>query len=469
MISLESIHTSVKRRGTSFRWINDDSETRWLTKIVEMLVFALAVPAIGYTFFRDDPVGLHSGLPWLLLPPVVFAVRYGTVWGLLCGLTATASLLYPWQAYVDNQSQLIALAIGTIVLCIIVGDAASTWKRSVRTSAAENGYLRHRLKEFSNDYHILKVSHGQLEEFMAGRRLSLRQAMQQLKPALSTDGEGLQAGNQLMAVFAQFGAVQIAGLYGMKTESRVDPEPIAVHGEMPALPLFDPLLKLAVEHKQLVSLKLTAQAEGNHSSELLAVLPLVDSQGKLHGILAIKDMHFMAFQQENLNVLSLLGNYIGDQMTRARASRGSRSGAFLAELDSAVNFARSSNIQSSLLCLQLKPFDRADEVAEFISSNIRSLDSAWQPQSGGNQTTIVVLLPLISDRQCKAYFERIVRAVEEQFELDLNNCLDDVRVRQIQRRDSRESCLEFINALGTSEAGKGSKRGLFSWMRSRAA
>ena len=130
---------------------------------------------------------MNAGFPWFILPPVIFAARYGAVWGFLCALAASAVLAYPFAAYTGNLSQLIALGVGTTILSIIVGDYASAGKKQSAQEYAENQYLRHRLKEFSKDYHILKVSHGQLEEFMAGQRLSVRQALQQLKPLLTTN------------------------------------------------------------------------------------------------------------------------------------------------------------------------------------------------------------------------------------------------------------------------------------------
>lgn len=461
MISFNSPSGNPAGKQSTFQWVDDGTQRRWFQKIIELCLFAIAVPAVGFFFFADDPVGMNSGLPWLLVPPVIFAARYGTTWGLLCAVATAATLLYPWPAYLGQQSQLLALAIGTIILSIIVGDAANTWKRNSRQAYAENHYLRHRLKEFSNDYHVLKVSHSQLEEFMAGKRLSLRQAMQQLQPLLSTDSNGLQAGSELMAIFAQFGAVQVAGLYGMRENRRVDPTPIATHGQMPELQLFDPLLKLAIESRNLVSIKLSPHTAEHGQTSLLAVVPIIDSHNHIHGLLAIKDMHFLAFQQENLNVLALMGAYTGDMLSRSRSVGKSRSGWFLAELDNAVRFARTSKVQSSLLCLQLKKFDQADKVAEFLTSNIRSLDSAWQPNSVNGNATVVILLPLISDKQCKAYLMRAVEAVQEEFKLDLHANLEDVRARQIQKRDTRESCMDFINdftGMGEARNQKGKRK-----------
>ncbi len=454
-----SLSDNPKKRKSSFQWVDDGTQNRWFQKTIELILFAAIVPVVGFYFFPADPIGLNSGLPWLLVPPIVFAARYGTTWGLVCALATSLCLLYPWPAYVAQSSQLMTLGIGLIILTIIVGDAANTWKRNSRHAHAENHYLRHRLKEFSNDYHVLKVSHSQLEEFMAGKRLSLRQALQQLQPLLTTNSDGLSAGSELMAVFAQFGAVQVAGLYGVKDNKRVNPTPIATHGQMQDLPVFDPLLKMAIESRQLVSVKLTNNIKVNAETGLLAVVPIVDSHNHLHGVLAIADMHFLAFQQENLNVLSLLGNYVGDMLSRSRSMGESRSGWFMAELDNAVKFARTNRVNSSLLCLQFKQFDKADQVANFLARNIRSLDSSWQPRSMDGSQTVVILLPLINDAQCQAYLTRAAEAVEKEFKLDLNDHLQQVRARQIHRRDTRESCLDFINEFtGLTTTGKGKRK-----------
>ncbi len=448
MISFNLPSSAVQKQKKGFSWTKTGPHKRWPHKVIELVVFAAIVPAIGYLFFPHDPVGMNAGFPWFIIPPVLFAARYGAVWGFLCSVAASAILAYPFVAYASDISNLIALAVGTTILSIIVGDYASAGKKQSTQEYAENQYLRHRLKEFSKDYHILKVSHGQLEEFMAGQRLSIRQALQQLKPSLTTNNnEEMQAGNELMAVFAQFGAVQIAGLYGIKSRDRINPRPLATHGKMPELPLFDPLLKLAIDSHQLVSVKLEAQANQTVESQLLAVIPIVDSHDHLHGVLAIKDMHFMAFQQENLNVLALLGSYIGDMLTRSKSVGESRSGWFLAELDNAIRFASSNRVQSALLAIKLKNTDQTQLVSDFLGSNIRSLDCSWQPHSATGSSSIIILMPLMNQSQCNAYLQRIAKKLFDEHNIELNNVAAEVQMKQIKRRDTRDTCLTFVNKV----------------------
>ena len=400
---------------------------------------------------------MNSGFPWIVMPAVLFAARYGTVWGFVCAVASVATLAYPWQAYANQSTSLIALGVGTIILSILVGDFASAGKKQSAQESAENKYLRHRLKEFSKDYHVLKVSHGQLEEFMAGKRMSVRQALQQLKPMLTSNtSDEIKAGSELMAVFAQYGAVQVAGLYGTKDHDRLDPKPVATHGGMPELNLFDPLVKLAIDKKQLVSVKLHAQENETVESDLLAAVPIVDSHGHLHGVLAIKDMHFMAFQQENLNVLSLLGSYVGDMLTRSKSEGESRSGWFMAELSNAVRFARQNSVSSCILAIRLTPDAKTQFVMDFLSTNIRSLDSAWQPEQSENQSTMVFLLPLMTDVQAQAFLQRVSKKLFDESGIDLAATTEVVSAKQIKKRDTEESCVKFVNKVaGFSKANDG--------------
>lgn len=439
-----SIVSSVKSNMSISRLLRVLQDGRERVRVIEMLFFALLAPLAGTYLFAHDPLGLNSGFPWAAALPIVFAARYGSSWGLGCALVAALACFYPWAVYEGQATALTALGLGTVIVSVIAGDSATAWRRRSGQAEAENQYLRHRLKEFSTDYHVLKVSHGQLEEYMAGQRLSLRQALQQLRPVLSSNDEGLQAGSDLMAVFAQFCSVQIAGLYAMKSDSAVDVKPVATHGDMSELPHFDPLLKLALKERRVVSVKLESLAGDSHESELLAVVPLVDAQDHLHGVLAIKDMHFMAFQQENLNILALLGGYIGDMLTRSRGQSQSNEGWFSAELDTALRFAHSHSVQSSLLCLQLVQAERSQEIIEFITSNIRSLDSAWFPPVEHSLPSAAILMPLMSQMQCEAYLHRLASTVSKEFQMELRPLIKNVATMQIAAGDDRAVCLNFI-------------------------
>lgn len=415
------------------------------TRHVEFVLFAALLPLIGHLIFSEDPLGIHSGFPWVIAGPVLFAARYGSIWGFLCGVLASAVfVVMPTNAYANELASLMSLCIGMVVMSVIVGDASLQWRRKSIQSSAENQYLRHRLKQFSTDYHILKVSHGQLEEYLAGQRLSLREALQQLKPVLAGNEEGMGAGKELMAIFAQFCSVQVAGLYIMKDEKRVDPKPIAIHGDMDELQSVDPMMRIAIETHELVSVKLDSLTKDDIQPSSLAVVPIVDFNDHLHGLLVIQDMHFMAFQQENLNILSLLGGYVGNLLTRLKGQSHSKTAWFLSELDAALRFSTQHGVQSSLLCLQLDDSEASVSVARFLSQNIRGLDSSWLPITRSDNSAVAILLPLLSDEQCDSYVQRVSELVEKTYGFPLTEILVESGAMHLQPGDTRKSCMEFI-------------------------
>lgn len=429
-----------------------DGRARISTRLIELTAFALLIPLAGIVLFASDPTGLKSGFPWAIVPPLIFAARYGSFWGIACAMVTAVFINLPIPAYSDLASENLILGVGLCIVSLFVGEATSSLKKQSAKSEAENAYLRHRLELFSTDYHVLKVSHGQLEEYMAGQRLSLREALQRLRPSLITGPEGLRAGQDLMAVFSQFCAVQIAGLYDVDTEGQIQSKAIATHGEMFDLPMFDPLLRLAVEERQLVSIKRDMRADKHQAHSLLAVVPLVDVNCQVYAVLAIKDMHFMAFQQENLNLLALLGSYLGNLLTRSRGLDQSPQVQFVSELETAVRFAKQGNAQSVLLSMQFKPTEKAVSIAQFICAGIRSLDSSVVLENSEEHYIVGLILPLMSEQAAHGFKSRIEQGVVDGFDVPLENVMQDMQIKVVSSSDDLDTCLSFFTAHASKEA-----------------
>jgi len=411
-------------------------------RLAEIVAFATVMPVLVQVLTGEGAGGLVSGFSWAALGPVVLAARYGVAQGAACALLAAAALA------VIGGPGVATLAIGTLVLATLVGDAASGWRRRALQAEAENGYLRHRLKEFSNDYHVLNLSHGQLEQSMAGQRLSLRCALQRLRPALATRDASREAGEELMAVFAQFCSVQVAALHTMKNATVIDEAPLAVLGGMNGLPRFDPLLRLAIGEKRLVSVKLDARAENLHEAGLLAVVPIVDSRERLHAVLAIRDMHFMAFQQQNLDTLALLASYIGDRIAHAGSLDQGPAEHFLAELDTALRFVKSHRVEAMLLSLRLGSHPLRERIAERLGEDLRRLDCSWRlpvAASDPDGCSIAVLLPLVGRAGANAWLDRVSAGIVGEFGVELRELLESARCLTLGADHDRRRALAFID------------------------
>lgn len=414
-------------------------------RVVELVFFACLLPSLGVWMFSSNPTGSASGFPWVIVGTLLFSARYGSSWGGACALVSGLYLQLPLAAYEGIAAENLHLALAALVMSLVIGDASAAWRSRSQKAEAENHYLRHRLKQFSADYHVLKVSHGLLEEHMVGQRLSLREALQRLKPVLSSGGDGLESGSELMAVFSQFCSIQVAGLYAMSGPRTVDVTPVAIHGDMFDLPVFDPVLRRAISTCEVVSIKLESLADRHHDHCLLAVVPLVDIEGHIHGVLAIKDMHFMAFQQQNLNLLALLGSYVGNQFTRSKGASMSRANWFFSEVDIALRFSCSHGTESTLLSLKFCNHQLSDRVAHVLSESIRSLDASWIVENDERVPVLCLLLPLMSEVQSQAFLRRINTLVKEKYGISLRKILAGVRLMQVESDDTRESCIAFLS------------------------
>lgn len=416
-------------------------------RLMELPFFAIVPAVLGAVLFTEYSLGFASGYLWVAAFPIIYAARYGSGWGAFCALVASAVWVQPFMALEGTVLQRTVMAIGTLCLSIVVGASSDRWRTRSNQSEAENAYLRHRLKEFSNDYHVLKVSHGHLEEFMAGQRLSLRSALQALTPEFTSSEEGLKSGSELMAVFAQFCSVQVAGLYLMSSDTVVNPEAIATHGDMGELPIFDPLIRSALKERKLVSLRLDSVSVDTTDETLLAVVPITDSSGQLHGILAVRDMHFMAFQQENLNVLALLGGYFGDMLSRSEGRGKTRTAWFLAEIDSALRFCKSHSVPSTLVSIRLVKTEQARTIAHWLSTDLRSLDRSWILPSKSDGPTVSILLPLQTQQQSVDYLRRVASDLLKKHDVALPSVVVELDAMQLSKSDTRASCLNFINRV----------------------
>ena len=422
-------------------------------KLLETIAFALAAPLAGTWIAPADPLGLGSGFAWAAVPPVVLAARYGSVWGVGCALVAILGCWAHAGTYAADPFALVALAVGMLVTTLAVGEIGLGWRRRAAGAEAGAAYLARRLQEFSNEHHVLKVSHGLLQESLAGRAMSLREALQGLERAVprgSVDGaaagfgSGFAGNAELMAVFARFCSIQVASLHAMRSPGAVDPTPIATHGTAEPLPLFDPLLRTAIAERRTTSVRLDAPALEADEHGLLAVVPIVDAPGRVHGVLAVREMHFMAFQEENLNLMALLGAWLGDRFGRAGGMGQTPAEHFVAELDAALARVREHGVPATLVCLRTGHDERAAEVAAAIAADIRSLDRAWTATAPDGVPTVTLLLPLASAHDAEDYASRMLSAVRARFGADPRTLVSSLRVRALGPADTRERCLGFI-------------------------
>lgn len=422
-------------------------------RLLELIVFVAVLPVIGWYGFPEDPLALRSGFPWPILPPVLFAARYGTLWGTACAAAALTSFALVSPAYTADMPLLVSSAIGMFVMTTLVGELTSGRRRRTADAEARHRLLEQRLDAFATDYHVLKVSHGQLEEWLAGQRFSLRQALQRLRDSLGGAG-GLQAaaGHELLTLLSQFCQLHVAALHVATGGTTIAAEPVARLGDMPPLSVFDPLLQQALRSRRLVSVDPEHLASQRGETALLAALPIIDSRDRLHAVLVVGDMPFLAFQEENLNLLALLGQQTGNLLAQPRDTTDpvARRSRFMIAVDEAIGMARLSDAKSLLLGFAFSPSDTDETdavIAPLLIDELRSLDSGFRTRADDGSTCLFVLLPLAGVAEGERYVARAERVVIERTERDLADRLDRRASLSIDRHCDRAAVETFMDEL----------------------
>ena len=77
-------------------------------------------------------------------------------------------------------------------------------------------------------------------------------------------------------------------------------------------PASDLLVQEAARHGMTMSVR-----DDPDGSAVLAAVPLVDVEGRVHAVVAVRDVPFVAFNAETLELLAAVGGHLGDFLSHA--------------------------------------------------------------------------------------------------------------------------------------------------------
>lgn len=398
---------------------------RW--KWLETVLISVAAVALGYLARPADPFLLRAEFPWLLLAPMLVALRYGA----LAGLGSVAVLAALWMlareaALVAPEAPLVQLA-GALMLTLLCGEFAGIAEVRVRRAEGSLRYASDRLDRLTRQHYLLLTSHQRLEQEQLGRPVTLRAALVRIRRLAGEDGEpgALPGAKALIALLAQFCQLEAASLHDCRTGTCAA-QPAASIGPAHALDAADRMVRYCLEHKALAHVQKEALAAGS-GERYLVVAPVVSSDGELLALLAVEQMAFLALHEETLSLLAVLLGYYADALRVPHAARVMQRAlpscppAFVEELTRLQRLRDENGVDSSLLLLRFGGHADAADFAAFLRRELRDLDLIWQPQPG----EFLVLLPLAGDAAASAAVARLESALEARYRVGF----DAARIR----------------------------------------
>lgn len=368
-----------------------------------------------------DPFGLGAQFPWVWLGPLLLAMRYGTLDGVLAAAVLLAAWLLPAPYGMTGRPDAAAFPqeyfLGGLVLVLVAGQFADVWNARLARIRAANGYLDERLTSLTRSHYLLRLSHQRLEHELLVRPVTLSDLITELRPVTPVDAGRLTQAETLLRMLSGSCEIEAGAIHAIVDGALVTDAAAAI-GEPPALDAQDPLVRMALESGRLVHVR--ASDATLYRSQYLVACPLKPARGAPIGLLVVRSMPFFALNEENLQFLAVLAGYYADGVMRAAAIHPVRILRPTVPPDFALELVRmkrlhdQAGVDSSLLAMRFARGGDSQQAFEHVRRIRRSADVCWELETADHHL-MLILLPMAGPAAVDGMLMRIESSIRQQF------------------------------------------------------
>ena len=431
-MKLDKLSTRITRRmrgpGARLRWQwlrywRPNTRSGRLMAMVESVLLPVLVLWLGYKLRPDDPLGVHAGFPWGWFGPWLIAVRYGAGYGLF-GVAFYAAF---WKfgpvlvKAVATEPFPAEFFLGGMLMTLILGEFGAAFRNRLVLHRETVKDLTARLERTKRRLFVIKESLSALEQELADRPMTLRDALLDLRrtfafqgnrPALSAPEPigGLPAPRPLpdprafLQLLSQTCRLIEAGIFVRE----IGPQGLqwrlaASLGQgLPALDQDDLLISRTLETYQAVHVAQTALRDSAQDLPWVFAAPLrLGEYDEVDALLAVHTMPFMSFEENNLQRLQVLCASYLDFSQLELAVEDVRSAWVQAPIGLQQEWAQLSelgrNFKLRSYCAVWSGLGRVnDDVLTEFAGLQPAESSTWTLKGRGGKPALVVLLPLLS-------------------------------------------------------------------------
>jgi polysaccharide biosynthesis protein PelD len=437
--------------------------------IVETVVLVLVVLAVARWLHPEDPLLLRAGFPWLWLVPLLVALRYGSLLGLLSG----AVMLGAWGLFYPHGGPFPALYFaGGLIQTILAGHFGDTWGSRAQRASSLNDYLNDRLVALTNSHYLMRLSHERLEKDLLSRPTTLRDSITELRrlsvasdmalavpQARNGNESGSESGSAsdalagasgLLEFVAQACQIEVAALYPVR-DGKLGTQVIAQIGDAFELAPHDELVTHALNTLSVAHLK--NEDTVVPVSQYLVCAPLVSADGELRALLIVKRMPFLSLNFDNLQLLLVLLGYYADGVEHSAFVQRILDRVpncpyeFALDLSRLTRLQQKAGVASSLVALAFPRDEAGDSLFEHVMRRRRSLDVMWPVQTA-KQSVLVNLMPATDTTGIDGYLARIEGSLTAQFNTDLEQARVGVHTLHLEGGEPGEALVRLLKRSG---------------------
>lgn len=395
---------------------------------LEAILLPICALLLSNFLHPQDPLLFTQGFPWLMLIPLLIALRYAFLPALASMVILASNFL--WHPYPLGVS--LELAAGTLLVVLIAAEFSAYWFRRETGRALEEEITATRLRQLADDLYVTRISLDRLEQSLLYKPVSVRSVLEDLRRSLIANRGILnqETVSRVLYFLNQLAGLQVAAWYSCSS-ANTQPVLLASFGDVAALNEMDPVWHQAV-------------AEGH--SQNIAGLDLVQIQQYLSvhvhreevGIayyLAIEEMSFFAISRENLQIVEVLFQYLCNYSNAVQFSQQLLQRWSDCPPEFAVDFLQLQRLAKIVahvgFCVRyvLRDAPQAEAIVRSMQNLRRGLDVLWLHR-GNKGLYLLVLLPFSGQSAVEGYLRRVETQIQER-------CSNDWE-KVFQRRDALE-------------------------------
>ena len=408
---------------------------------VETCVLTVLVLGLSHWMVPDDPYLAQTAFPWIWIVSVLLALRYGTWAGLLSvGMILTSLFVEMNLGRLTDGTVTKTYVIGGVLFIAICGEFGSRWNMSLKQMEERNDYLDQRLQETSRAYHLLGMSHHQLEENLVSQPLTLRDALKGLRGMLmdETDEIPAAAAQRFLQLLTQFFQLEVAALYST-IEANGEAVPLASVGTIGSFLKDDPLVHHARTTKEFSHVMMPGSVSVTNTQYLI-VAPCMASNGVIVSWFVVDRMRFLSLHGDSLHMVKIFLHYFADGFQAAVLARPILEEfphcpvGFARELPRLVRLQYELGLNSRIVIFDVESESMREELVFHILHHTRGLDVTWDINQD-DLRRLCILLPFSDDAAVEGYLSRIQQLVRERFGMGFQEANIRVNVRSLQEHN----------------------------------
>ena len=424
------------------------TETMPVQAYIEIILLSLMIPLLGLFLSPHDIFFLQAEFPWIILSPLLVSLRYGTMSGVISLFIIAIALLVLIRLNNGDTSQFPLHTIaGMIILSLIAGSIIEAWKQRFNALTQERDYMDMRLKQVDNAYRVLQASHAQLEDKFVSKTLSLRQSLELIQTDLNQYPRNPLSlvAQKTLDLLAQFEWLEIAAIYAVDPKKGIVEKPLVSQGKMPALMEKDVLLSRCLKSGKPSSISKSTYLQQPHKmqSNLVAAIPIVDANQKIWCILAVRQMQFTEFHQQNINLLGLIGRYTANLLAHMKSCTKLThwKQAFI-EIDSGLKIIIQHRLDAHLVAFNLPNTEKQQDYCKFIDLLSAGLNQRWRIED--SSLRLLVLIPISNPTDNQHYMKALQQQFEQEFKQTFKQSGIKIESTYFNRYDSSKPLADML-------------------------